>query len=112
MTIAPDDYEDIDEQHTFTPGGTTKRCSTIQINSDDIVESSETFSAGLQSTQDVLEAPTSAFILITDDSSKYIQSCSVQSNILLKLSRFFYPQSKLPSYEHYKHDSTKIELCA
>ena len=90
MTIAPDDYEDIDEQHTFTPGGTTKRCSTIQINSDDIVESSETFSAGLQSTQDVLEAPTSAFILITDDSSKYIHAVCSQISYL-NFHDFFTP---------------------
>ena len=62
----------IEEQHTFTPGGSTSKCSDIVIKTDDIVEGGETFSAGISSEEDILEQPISAFILIDDSSSKSI----------------------------------------
>ena len=68
----------VEQQHTFTPGGITRQCSDIQINSDEIVEGSESFSAGLQSTTDILESPTSAFIIILDNSSKISTTYYVQ----------------------------------
>jgi hypothetical protein len=40
----------------------------IQISADAAVESSESFSAGLQSEVDILDTPISAFILILDSS--------------------------------------------
>ena len=67
---APEDYTSLSQDHTFTPGGSTRRCSTIQISPDDAVESSETFSAGLQSMVDILGTPSNAFILVLDSSSK------------------------------------------
>ena len=62
----------VEEQHTFTPGGSTSKCSDIEIKTDDIVERVETFSAGIHSEEDILKEPISAFIGIGDSSSKSI----------------------------------------
>ena len=80
---APEDYTSISATHTFTPGGDTRRCSSIPITSDTAVESSETFSAGLTSEVDILDTPISAFILILDSSSKYnIRGYSKHTTVL------------------------------
>jgi hypothetical protein len=79
---SPDDFVNVEQQHTFTPGGITRQCSDIQINSDEIVEGSESFSAGLQSTTDILESPTSAFIIILDNSMLTLQLDQTEYNVL------------------------------
>lgn len=73
----------IEEQHTFTPGGSTSMCSDIVIKTDNIVEGGETFSAGIHSEEDILKQPISAFIGIGDSSSK-----SISYNLKLHIVRY------------------------
>ena len=89
---APDDYANVEDQHTFTPGGATRQCSNIQINSDEIVEGSESFSAGLQSTTDILESPTNALVIIIDNSSKTLvhHLCIIDLRVNQTWSQFLY----------------------
>lgn len=73
---APADYVNVGEEYTFIPGEAVTQCSDIQINSDDIVESTETFFAGIQSL-----GQANVLIEIIDSSSKTIPLKLIEAKV-------------------------------
>ena len=108
--LAPGDYTSLSEPHTFTPGGPTRRCSTIQISADDVVESSETFTAGLQSSVDILDTPISASIILLDNSRKHTHNVLHQLLTLLPTSPTELTLS-LSASEYFVSEGLRMRVC-